>query len=326
MHSEIQDPLRQIQGPHAPRFLARGRENELVHAEALVRRVVRFLEPGLEVVRVHDGLAAHLRETLRAQALHIAKRPHDHPEIAVIGVDPADRARPVVVPPVPVSHPFQNGGGKVGREILTHAEHSASRPAAAVRRGKGLVEVDVREVESHRARIREPDHRVQIRAVQVEQAAGGVHDPRDLTHVALEDPERVRVREHERRGLVRDLFPQRLEIHAAIRPRGHGDRAVADLVHGGGIRAVRRVGHDHLFARVPARLVIGPRHEDRRQLALGAGGGLRRDRRHPHDRLQPLVELPDHRQSPLREVLGLERMERLKSRQLSHFMVQEPRG
>ena len=84
---------------------------------------------------------------------------------------------------------------------------------------------------------------------------------------------------------------------------------------------MRRIGHDHLFAGIATLGVIGPGHEDRGQLALGPGRRLGRDGMHAHDHLEPLVKLPDDRQRALGKVFGLEGMDRLKSRHLSHFVV-----
>ncbi len=92
----------------------------------------------------------------------------------------------------------------------------AARPAAAVRLRERLVQVEVDDVEPHVARSRDPHHGVQVRAVVVEDRAGVVHDARDLHDVRVEEPERVRVREHQARDVAVGLRAQILEVDAAV--------------------------------------------------------------------------------------------------------------
>jgi aconitase A len=77
-----------------------------------------------------------------------------------------------------------------------------------VRLRERLVQVEVDDVEPHVAGPRDPHHRVEVRAVVVERRAGVVHDPRDLLDVAVEQPERVRVREHQAGHVLAGLLPQ----------------------------------------------------------------------------------------------------------------------
>ena len=70
-------------------------------------------------------------------------------------------------------------------------------PAAAVGLGERLVQVEVHDVEAHVAGPGDPHDGVQVRAVVVERRAGVVDDARDLLDVRVEEPERVRVGEHQ---------------------------------------------------------------------------------------------------------------------------------
>src|SRR3990172_3749807 len=63
-----------------------------------------------------------------------------------------------------------NRPGQEVRQVLGHANGSGPRPAAAVRRGKGLVQVDVQDVEAQVAGAANAEQRVEVGAVAVDQA------------------------------------------------------------------------------------------------------------------------------------------------------------
>ena len=103
------------------------------------------------------------------------------------------------------------------REPRAHADRARARPAAAVRRGERLVQVHVDDVEAHVARAHLAEDRVEVRAVVVQQAAGLVHDARDLLDAALEHAERGGIGEHDAGGLRADRGLQRFEVDVAVR-------------------------------------------------------------------------------------------------------------
>src|SRR2546428_822545 len=87
-------------------------------------------------------------------------------------------------------------------EGLFHADGAGPGTPASVGRRERLVEIEMDDVEVHLPGGRAAQDRVEVRAVVVEEAAGIVDDLSNLEHVLLEDPEGVRVREHERERLI----------------------------------------------------------------------------------------------------------------------------
>ena len=84
--------------------------------------------------------------------------------------------------PTPCAPPVVTTGlpGRNGDEVLRDADRAHARAAAAVRDAERLVQVQVADVGADVARAREADHRVHVRAVDVDLAAVLVHDRADL--------------------------------------------------------------------------------------------------------------------------------------------------
>ena len=95
------------------------------------------------------------------------------------------------------------GVGRKGSRMLLARHRAGAGAAAAVRRGEGLVQVEVHDVHAEIAGARLADERVHVGAVHVEERALGVEDVGDLVDLALEDAERVRVGEHQRGDVCR---------------------------------------------------------------------------------------------------------------------------
>ena len=70
--------------------------------------------------------------------------------------------------------------GQERREVRRDRDRPHARPAAAVRDAEGLVQVDVADVGAEIGDARVAGERVQVRAVEVDLAAGGVHQVADL--------------------------------------------------------------------------------------------------------------------------------------------------
>ena len=168
------------------------------------------------------------------------------------------------------------GTGRNGSIRSEHGDRPRARAAAAVRLGEGLVQVEVDDVEAHVAGPGHAHHRVQVRAVVVERRAGVVDDLGDLLDVAVEQPERVRVREHQAGHVVAGLLAQVVEVHPAVRRRSHLHDLVAGHRHGRRVGAVGGVGREHLRALLAAVLVVGAGEQQARQLAVRPGARLER--------------------------------------------------
>ena len=153
-----------------------------------------------------------------------------------------------------------------------------------------LVQVDMADIGPIVTRPREADLSVQIRTVQIDQAAVLVHDPAGIRDALLEDAVRRRVRDHERGEVGRVLRSFRLQIlqvdlalsgalhNDDLHPRHDGARRV---------RAVRRRRDQaHVPVMITTILVIRADHEEAGVLALRA-----RRRRESADLSEPLLEL-----------------------------------
>jgi hypothetical protein len=69
-----------------------------------------------------------------------------------------------------------------------------------------------------------------------------VHDALDLFDVAVEQPERVRVGEHQAGHVVVGLRAQVVEVDSTVGRRAHLHHLVAGHCHGGRVRAVCGIG------------------------------------------------------------------------------------
>ena len=88
------------------------------------------------------------------------------------------------------------------RQMRGHADRPHPRPAAAVRDGERLVQVQVADVGADRRRAGQAHLRVHVRPVHVHLAAVRVDDRADVLDVLLEDAVRRRVGDHQARQAV----------------------------------------------------------------------------------------------------------------------------
>src|SRR5205085_12690200 len=120
--------------------------------------------------------------------------------------DLADRLRPVVVQPerLAVAHDRRHRQERL--DLVAYDDRAATGSASTVWLREGLVQVDVDDVETHVAGPRDSAHRVQVRAVVVEERARVVEDLLYVLDVLVEETQRRRVREHQPgRPLVHEL-------------------------------------------------------------------------------------------------------------------------
>ena len=108
-----------------------------------------------------------------------------------------------------------------------------------------------------------------------------VHDVRDLEDPVLEDPERVRHRQHQRGHVFGHRLLEHVEVERAAGVGLQLPDLVAGEVRGGRVRAVRGVGDEDRLAGLPDFASAVADHEDAGELSLRAGGGLQRDARQP---------------------------------------------
>ena len=108
-----------------------------------------------------------------------------------------------------------DGRGQEGLENLLAGDGAGAGTASAVRRGEGLVQVEVHDVDAEVAGANLADQRVHVGAVHVEQRALVVEHVGDLVDLLLEDAEGVGIGEHERGDIVIDLRYERGDVDHA---------------------------------------------------------------------------------------------------------------
>jgi hypothetical protein len=172
------------------------------------------------------------------------------------------------------------------------------------------VQVEVHDVEARRPGPEAAEDGVEVGAVHVRDGSGLAHRGDHLVDLVLEDAERARIGDHERRHIRAERRLQRVEVDPAALVRSDRDGLVAD--HGGRrrVRAVRRVRHEDLRAllALAVGLVEGAGHQHAGQLAVGAGRGLEADGREAGDLLEQLGQQPHELQAALAEGLRVEWM------------------
>ncbi len=145
-----------------------------------------------------------------------------------------------------------------------------------------------------------------------------MHDPRDLYDLLLEQPERVRIGEHQSRHLVVHELLERAHVDQASGVRGHRHGLEPGQAHARGVRPVRGVGDDHLRPAAATLGVVGPHDQQAGHLAAGARRWLQRRPRHPGDLAERLLQAPEQLQGTLRRPVGLQRMQALEPRERRH--------
>ena len=261
-------------------FAPRPREHELVHAEAVEGDRAGIADPprpaAPQVVGVqHRRISDASRRPSRAERARCrrtsARTRRSCPGSRAAGRSTwagRSRARSGSAAVLGRRRSHDLGPRQERLDAVGHRDRAGARAAAAVRLRERLVQVEVDDVEAHVAGPRDAHDRVQVRAVVVEGRADVVDDLRDLLDVAVEQPERVRVGEHQAGDVVVGGRAQLVEVDPAlvVRPDLH------DLVAGHRDRrrvgAVRGVGRQHLGA--------GARRDPRGRRASAAGRRARR--------------------------------------------------
>ena len=188
--------------------------------------------------------------------------------------------------------------GQVASQVFADCDGPHTRAPAAVGDGEGLVQVEVADVGAEASGLRQPDQGVHVRPVDVDLAAGGVHQLAGFDHRVLEDAVGRRIGHHDGGqpvGVGVDLVAQ----------VGHVDRAVVggpdhhDLQPGqGGGRGVRAMGRRRdqtdFALRFAASQVVAPDGDQPRELTLGTRVGLQAHPVVAGDLDEPSGEFVDH--------------------------------
>ena len=180
--------------------------------------------------------------------------------------------------------------GQEGREMRGDAYWAHPRPTAAVGDAEGLVQVEMRHVRAELSGQAQPEQGVEVGAVHVDLAAGGVDHLANLDDGFLEHAVGGGVGDHQRGQIVGvglGFRAQVGEVDVAVLVAGHH-------LHGHpGHHRARRIGavggarnQADVAPALAAALVIAADHQEPGVLALAAGVRLQRDRRKTRDRAQ----------------------------------------
>ena len=165
------------------------------------------------------------------------------------------------------------------------------------------------DVEAHVPGPDQPQDGVEVGAVVVEQPTHPVDGGRDGGDVLLEEPEGVRVGQHDPGHVLVELGGQGVHVHAATGVAGHGDHLVAAEGHRRRVGPVGGVGDDDLVAGPALGGVPRPHQQQAGQLAGGAGGRLEGGGRHAGDLAEDLLQLHQQAQPPLGQRGGRRRVD-----------------
>ncbi len=170
----------------------------------------------LQVVGREDCVAAGLSKALCPEEPEIHVCPQHDESAPGEGVQPPDGVGPIVLE-LELLGPLANEGNRQVRlQLLDHAHGARAGSAASVRGRKGLVEIEVDDIEAHVTRPEAADEGVEVRTIVVGEAAGLVDQLADLPDVALEEPEGVRVGQHDAGDVVAQEAAKSLQIYQAL--------------------------------------------------------------------------------------------------------------
>ena len=200
--------------------------HELVLAGPLVRDRVGLREARLEVVGGQHRILADLHQAAAAVRPEVGIGAHEArqrcpgrhaPGRSRSAARPGARGGTSRRPRAPRAAP-----GRYGSSFSPTATGPGPGTAAAVRRGEGLVDVEVHHVEARRAGPELAQDRVQVGAVHVGQRAGGVDRLQQLHDARLEEAQGRRVGQHHGGRARAERGAQRVEVDATVGRRGHG--------------------------------------------------------------------------------------------------------
>ena len=139
--------------------------------------VVRFQQLA-DVVRVQHRIQRRLPQSIAAVRHDVGQRANQHAEIAVECAHTADRLRQIVIPRPAIALRASDAASAETAPALLHRHGPAAGTAAAMRRRKRLVQIQVHHIDAEIARPRDADQRIHVRAVHVDQRAFGVQNVR----------------------------------------------------------------------------------------------------------------------------------------------------
>ena len=173
---------------------------------------------------------------------------------------------------------------------------------------KSLVKIQVHQVHTEVSRAHLAYKGIHVCAIHVEQPALGVKNIGNLVNLLLEDPERVRVGEHQSRNIFIHLRGECAHVYHAALVRFQVFYGIPYRRGCGRISPMCGVRDQNLLARITFRLQISPHQQKSRELPVRASRRLQGDRIHAGDLHQALAQGLQDSQCALRNLFGLIRM------------------
>ncbi len=203
---------------------------------------------------------------------------------------------------------------QIGGEVLGAADGAHAGAAAAVRHGKGLVQVQVAHVCPDGAGVGETNLSVHVGAVHVYLTAVLVDDAAEVGHAALVHTVGGGIGHHEGSQVIAVLLSLSLEvlgIDIALLIALHGHHFKAGHSGGGGVGAVGGVGDEaHVAVPLPLSHLVAVDGEQTGKFTGSATVGLQGNTVETGNGGEPLLELLEHGAHALALVLRSEGMQR----------------
>ena len=212
--------------------------------------------------------------------------------------------------------------GQKVRQMLGHANGSGTGSTAAVWRGKGLVQVDVQDIEAQVAGSADAQQRVQVGAIAINQPASSMYHLDHLLDVLFEETQRVGIGQHQSCQRVITLCFERREVQVAAGVGFDFHHAIPGHRRGRRVGSVRRIGDQDLVALfIFAVFMVGADHHYTGQFALRACCRLQGYRGEAGDLLQPFLQVIHDRQAALHHGGRLQRMRMCKTGQARGLFI-----
>ena len=303
MIAVVEQSLRHVHRGDISTLILQTVEDELMTAGCVDGQFVDILQRLLDIVRIEGGQGTHLFDMFTAQREDIGVGPHHHGEVAIVG-------RHV---------------GEVFLQSLTNTDRATTGTTTAVRRGECLMEVDVHHVEAHITRTTGSEHGVQVRPVVVHQSAAVVDEFCYLRDARLEEAKGIGIGHHHGGDISPLLSNDALQvvyIDRTISLRLHLDDLQSADGSRGGVRAVGRIGHNHLLAlQVAMSTVEVVDGHQTCQFTMGTGIGFEGEVVQSCEGTERLLQEDYQRPSAHHRMLRLQRVQVLELWQGCHLLV-----
>ena len=236
-------------------------KDELMLAYALDGELVSILQALLDIVCAKYRILTYFLDVFLANGKDIGIGAEDDSEVAV-----------------------ETGHLDLGETLghfFGHAHGAAAGTATAVRRGEGLVQVQVHDVKAHVSGTHNTQHGVHVGAVVVQKAATAVHQGCNLQNLGLEQAQGVGVGHHDTGYFVVQKRFEGFYVNAAVLQGLHFhylEAADGSRCRVGAMGAVRN--NDLGAFEVSPHHVIGTHEHKARELTMGAGAGLKSESMH----------------------------------------------